>query len=137
MVKNFTNYNVVTGTVDNKNPKGLYVSISAWADPLNEGYINYGNVISKLTKQIKKELYNNLDSKLFQVDRSIVDFDMRESGISYGKRSYMNCEITFYQKHAFKLQEKGIQKSLENILTDIISNVFDETDFFDFHKGKK
>ncbi len=136
MVKNFTNYNIVTGTVDNKNPKALYVSISAWADPLNEEQTNYGNVIRHLTKRIKSELYVNLDKSLFQVDRSIVDFDMRESGIAFGKRSYMNCEITFYQKHNFKLQEKSIEKGLDSILQDIVTNVFDNTIYFNFYKGK-
>ncbi len=131
MVKNHANYNIVTGTVDNKNPKALYVSISAWADPLNEGIINYGSVIKKLTKRIKKELHDNLDLELFNPERSIIDFDMRESGITYGKRSYMNCEITLYQKHGFKLQEKEIQKSLNQILGDIICNVFDNQIFFD------
>ena len=137
MVKNFTNYNVVTGTVDNKNPKALYVSVSAWADPLDEDQNNYTNVIRNLTKRIKKELHLNLDKSLFQIERSIVDFDMRESGISFGKRSYMNCEITFYQKHSFKLQEKKIEKALDNILNDVVSNVFDETLHFNFYKGKK
>tara|TARA_R110001599_G_scaffold218805_1_gene417093 strand:+ start:216 stop:656 length:441 start_codon:yes stop_codon:yes gene_type:complete len=136
MVKNHANYNIVTGTVDNKNPKALYVSISAWADPLNEGIINYGSVIKKLTKRIKKELHDNLDLELFNPERSIIDFDMRESGITYGKRSYMNCEITLYQKHGFKLQEKEIQKSLNQILGDIICNVFDNQIFFDYYKGK-
>ena len=130
MVKNHANYNIVTGTVDNKNPKALYVSISAWADPLNEGIINYGSVIKKLTKRIKKELHDNLDLELFNPERSIIDFDMRESGITYGKRSYMNCEITLYQKHGFKLQEKEIQKSLNQILGDIICNVFDNHCYF-------
>lgn len=137
MVKNFTNYNVVTGTVDNKNPKALYVSVSAWADPLDEDRTNWGSVIKRLTKQIKSELHKNLDPNLFLVDRSIVDFDMRESGISFGKRTYMNCEITFYQKHNFKLQEKRVEKALDDILENVIRNVFDDTIHFDFHKGKK
>jgi len=136
MVKNHTNYNIVTGTVDNKNPKAIYVSISAWADPLNKEGVNYSSVIKKLTKRIKKELHDNLDSELFNPERSIVDFDMRESGIIYGKRSYMNCEITFYQKHRLKIQEKEIEKSLNQILNDIVCNVFDNQIFFDYYRGK-
>ena len=77
-----------------------------------------------------------MDSNLFNIERSIVDFDMRESGISYGKRSYMNCEITFYQKHSFKLQEKNIQVALNEILDDIVCNVFDDQISFNFYKGK-
>ena len=63
MVKNYTNYNIVTGTVDNKNPKALYVSISAWGDPLNEEEFNYGNVIKNITKRIKGWILTYLISR--------------------------------------------------------------------------
>jgi hypothetical protein len=137
MVKSYTNYNIISGTVDNKNPKALYLNISAWGEPTDEEVTYYSNIINHIAKQIKTELFNTLDSNLFQVNRTIVDFDMRESGIEYGKRSYMNCEITLFQNHKFKLQEKEIQDSLNRILDDVISNVLDNTIYFNFYKKKK
>lgn len=136
MVKDFTNYSIVSGTVDNKNPKALYLNISAWGDPLIEDITDYKFVIRKLDKIIRNTIFNDLDSNLFQVNRTIVDFDMRESGIEYGKRSYMNCEITLFQKHNFKLQEKEIQDSLDDILRHITHNL-DSNIYFDFYKSKK
>jgi len=134
--KSYMNYNVVYGTVDNKNPKSLYINISAWGEPKDENIEDYTQAIRHLTKRLKVKLFEDLNSDLFQVKRTIVDFDMRESGIEYGKRSYMNCEITLFQNHTFKLQEKLIQENLDNILNDIICEVLDNTIYFDFHKTK-
>lgn len=137
MVKKHNNYNIVSGTVDNKNPKALYVNISAWGEPLIADEVNYTNVIREFTKKLKKSIHNNINTNLFHKERTIVDFDMRESGIVFGKRSYMNCEVTFYQKNSFKLQEKAIQDTLDEILEKIMEEVLDSSIYFEFHKGKK
>ena len=138
MVKDYDNYKVLSGTVDNKNPKTLYLNISAWGDPLSDDEnINYNGVVRYLTKSIKTEIFDKLDDKLFINSRTIVDFDMRTSGIEYGKRSYMNCEITLFQRNTFKLQEKHIQDSFGELIHNIINNVFDDNIYFKFHKRKK
>ena len=133
----YMNYNVIYGTVDNKNPKSLYLTISAWGQPNQQPITNYTKALRNITKRLKTVLHNNLDSKLFQVNRTIVDFDMRVSGIEYGKRSYMNCEITLFQRNTFKLQEKQIQDSFDELIHNIINNVFDDNIYFKFHKRKK
>lgn len=138
MVNDYSNYKVLSGTVDNKNPKTLYLNISAWGEPLlDDEELNYENVVRHLTKSIKTEIYNKLDDKLFISSRTIIDFDMRTSGITYGKRSYMNCEITLFQKNTFKLQEKQIQNSFDELMNNIINNVLDDNIYFKFHKRKK
>ena len=138
MVKDYDNYKVLSGTVDNKNPKTLYLNISAWGDPLSyDENLNYNGVVRYLTKSIKTEIFDKLDDKLFINSRTIVDFDMRTSGIEYGKRSYMNCEITLFQRNTFKLQEKHIQDSFGELIHNIINNVFDDNIYFKFHKRKK
>lgn len=135
--QDYMNYNVVYGTVDNKNPKSLYLIISGWSELKSSEITNYSTCIRQLTKEIKTKLHDELDSNLFQVNRTIVDFDMRESGIEYGKRSYMNCEITLYQKNSFKLQEKIIQENLDKISHDIVRKVLDDATCFNFYKTKK
>ena len=49
----FKDYNVVFGSVNNKNPKAVYVNLSAWAEPKHESDINYSRVIRNINK--KKE----------------------------------------------------------------------------------
>lgn len=135
--KNYENYRVLSGTVDNKNPKALYINISAWGETLIRGDVNYTTVIRLITKDIKKILIENLNTNLFYNDRCIVDFDMRESGIMFGKKSYMNCEVTLFQKNLFKLQEKVIQGELNRIGNLITMSVLEDTEYFKFTKTKK
>jgi len=133
----FKNYKIITGTIDNKNPKSMYLTISAWGKPIVEGEINYSEIIRKLNKQVKSTLYENLDSTLFDIDRTIVDLDMRNSGISFDKKSYMNCEITLFKLNEFKIQDKKIKECINSITKDIIIKVFDDSPHFEFHKSKK
>ena len=133
----FKNYKITTGTIDNKNPKAMYITISAWGKPKVDGEINYSDVIRKINKQIKSKLFDNLDKGLFESSRSIVDLDMRNSGISFDKKSYMNCEITLFKLNNFKIQDKKIKEHITEIITNIIESVFDESEYFEFHKTKK
>ena len=133
----FKNYKITTGTIDNKNPKAMYITISAWGKPKVDGEINYSDVIRKINKQIKSKLFDNLDKGLFEPSRSIVDLDMRNSGISFDKKSYMNCEITLFKLNNFKIQDKKIKEHITEIITNIIESDFDESEYFEFYKTKK
>jgi hypothetical protein len=133
----FDNYKVNIGTVDNKNPKALYVTISAWGKPINLDDDNYTLVIKKLNKEIKKKVYEVLPKNLFDGNRSIVDFEIKESGISYERRSYMNCEITLYKLNNFKIQNNLINDAVKLVTANVIAEVFDLNPYFTFHKTKK
>ncbi len=133
----FKNYKITTGTINNKNPKSMYITMSAWGKPKNNSEINYSYVIKNMNKKIKSLLFNNLNDTLFDSSRCIVDLDMRDSGISYDRKSYMNCEITLFKINDFKIQNKLIKEEIDRIITKIITDVFDESDYFEFYKNKK
>ena len=133
----FKNYKVSTGTVDNKNPKSMYITISAWGDPKLSADINYSEVIRKMNKEIKTKLFAKLNQTLFDNNRTIVDLDMRDSGISYDKKSYMNCEITLFKLNSFKIQDNIIKEEVKKLVGEIIDGVFEQSDYFSFHKNKK
>ena len=133
------NFNIVCGTEDNKNVKSIYINLSAWGEPTKEDETNYDRVISRLAKCVKQSTYNYLKENYadrFLVDRTIVDLDMRESGISFGKRSFMNCEITVYQKES---SESINDEITLGILTKIIQSsvaCLDDFEYFKFHQKK-
>lgn len=133
----FKNYKITAGTIDNKNPKAMYVTISAWGQPKDVNDINYSYIIKNMNKKIKTILFNKLDRNLFNVNRCIVDLDMRDSGITYNKKSYMNCEITLFKLNDFKIQNKKIKDEINKILENIILDIFEESEYFEFHKNKK
>ena len=83
-----SNYKIKLGTVDNKNPKSIYINLSAWGEPNDdEEDINYDTIIKKLRKNIKQNINYNINSDNFYKDKYIVDLDMRSSGIRNKKRS--------------------------------------------------
>ena len=135
--KTYMNYKVISGTVDSKNPTSVYINISAWGEPTNENIEQYTTVISSLKKDIKGHLFTILPLS-FNKQRSIVDLDMRESGIAYGKRSYMSCEITLYQnpRNGKLLMTDELKKTMTQITDKIIKEVLDEYPHFKFHKKK-
>jgi hypothetical protein len=138
-VEKFRNYNVVFGSVNNKNPKAIYVNISAWAEPLKDGEINYNRIIKDINKKVKQELFNyfyNDKETDFVRNNTIVDLDIRESGIRYGKRSFMSCEITLFLHNEIPANSERMIYNLDGIIPMVIKNVFDNDKTFKFHKKK-
>jgi len=137
---NFKDYNVIFGSVNNKNPKAVYINLSAWVEPKNELDVNYSRIIRNINKKVKQELYLLFDYEKdsnFIKDRTIVDFDIRESGIRFGKRSFMNCEITLFSEIEIPVNSEHMKEVLTNVSNQLIKKVFESNDSFSFHKKKK
>lgn len=133
------NYTIVCGTVDNKNAKAIYINISAWGEPTEEKELNYNRIISQLAKCIKQSTYNYLKTNYddrFYTDRSIIDLDMRESGIKFGKRSFMNCEITLYQKETDEMINEGESPKILNDIVESAVECLDDFQYFKFYQKK-
>ena len=140
-IESFKNFNVVIGSVNNKIPKAIFINISSWAEPKDDNdEINYSRIIKELHKKIKQTLYNHLDklnSNIFNKDRTIVDLDIRESGIKFGKRSFMNCELTIFLDNEHSINSEIIKQYLYDIINHVINETFKTNKNFNFYKKKK
>lgn len=76
----------VYGTVDSKNLKSLYINIQSWVTPKFE-HNNWNRVVCNLSRDIKHSVFNSINHELFK-EQSIVDLDLRTSGISHGKKIF-------------------------------------------------
>jgi ribosome-associated translation inhibitor RaiA len=135
----FKNFTTLFGSVNNKESKAVFINFSAWAEPIDDvSEINISSVIKNINKHIKQTLYDKLSLREseFMVDRTIVDFDLRKSGIKFGKRSFMNCEITLYLKSELTITNPNIKDDLHILLKHIIKTVFDSNPYFKFYKRK-
>lgn len=128
-------YNIVSGTVDNKNPESIYIQISAWGKPKNNYEQNFDSVIKKKTKNVKRKLFEILDTEQF-LPKVIVDFNMASSGISYEKRSYMSVEMTLFQKNPAPINSDKLLPTLNKISEKIITDIFENDEDFIFFKKK-
>ena len=132
------NYKTKIGTVNNKESKSIYINLSAWGelDELDEN-LNYEYFLSNLRKKIKQKLNNYLDQDLYYNNKYIVDLDMRTSGLSVEKKSFMSCEITLFQKRHYPLNNPKIIDSTKSIIYNVVKNCIETNTVFTFHKRKK
>lgn len=138
-INNFKNYNIVLGSVNNRHPKAVYLNISAWADPQFPNETSYTRIIRDINKKVKQSLFNlfNLDeTSEFLKDRTIVDLDIRESGIRYGKRSFMNCELTLFLNSEIQVNSDRMKPMLDEIIKVVIKDTFEENKNFKFYRKK-
>jgi hypothetical protein len=125
----------VYGTVDSKNLKSIYINIQSWVTPKDE-YDNWNRVVSNLSREIKHSVYKSINTDLFQ-NKSIVDLDLRTSGISHGKKSFFNLEINLYTTNELDFKSIEIKESVKNIVQSIYNNNITTNKYFDFSTTKK
>lgn len=115
-------------TFEKNNPKVVFVNITSWVTPLKrDDTIDYSSVVKKLRKNIKQVVYNNVDKNIFNPDKTIVDLNLRSSGIRYNKKSYMCCEISLYHKgdSSFNDLKPEINRLKDTVIKDsLLSNQY-------------
>ena len=123
------------GTVDSKNLKSIYLNIQSWVTPKEE-YENVERIVSTFGKSIKNSVYEVLDRNMFK-EKYIVDLDLRTSGIVYGKKSFMNLEVTFFFNTEIDFKDPKLKLSLKKVAKEIYVNSFKKSPYFDFTISKK
>ena len=128
-------FKINIGTVNNKHPRTLYLVLSSWVEPLYESE-NYQPKLNKITKDIKRFLTETIPSESFNNKRMIVDFDLRSSGITKDKKSFMSCEITLFQKELRKINSPSVIMELQWLSTKLINDVFEVDEGFHYNLKK-
>ena len=104
----------VYGTVDSKNLKSLYINIQSWVSP-KFNHNNWNRVVCNLNREIKHSVFNSIDTNLFK-ENTIVDLDLRTSGISHGKKSFFNLEVNLYTNQEFDFKSTELKESIKKIV---------------------
>ena len=130
------NLNVVFGTIDKYTPKTVYIRISGWGNPIDyDDEIDYSSIIKKFDKRIKSYLYKNANLSILN-NMSMVDMDMRESGISKNKSSFMSCEITLFQQRLYLITDEVLNDELVKLTKHICDEIINRDIYFKFFKKK-
>lgn len=137
ILENFKSLNVVIGSIDKYNPKTFYIKLSGWGNPINYYSDNdYKSIIRGFSKKIRSSLFQELNHN-FNKTMTMVDLDMRDSGIVDNKSSYMSCEITLFQTNNYLLDSDEITKEVNRIIKLILNDIFENNQYFKFFKKKK
>jgi hypothetical protein len=133
----YKDLNVVFGSIDKNNPKTIYVRLSGWGNPIDYFEDNdYKTIIRQLSKKIRRIIFRELNSDFYN-SMTMIDLDMRESGIIDNKSSFMSCEITLFQSNNYLLDSNEVSDELNRVIKIIIDKVFEDNEYFKFFKKKK
>ena len=134
VLKGYKNFKTSYGTVDSKNLKSIYINIQSWVEP-KKSLENWGREVSCLNRIIKQLLLEISDKFIFH-SKFIVDLDLRTSGITLGKRSFMNLEMTFYIKTEIDFKSIKLKSEIKRIISYVEKDIFQQSELFDFHLTK-
>lgn len=125
----------VYGTVDSKNLKSIFVNIQSWVTP-KEDIENWNRIVCNLNREIKHTVFNSINTNQFRQE-TIVDLDLRTSGILYGKKSFFNLEINLYTNAELDFKSYETKESIKKIVKSIYQNNINKNKYFEFSYTKK
>jgi hypothetical protein len=123
------------GTVDSKNLKSLYINIQSWVLPKTE-LDNWNRVVCNLSRELKHTVFDSIDTSVF-VKNTIVDLDLRTSGICSGKKSFFNLEINLFLEKQVDFKSSELKDSIKKIVRNIQKTNITNNDYFEFSMTKK
>lgn len=130
-----TSFKSMYGTVDSKNLKSLYINIQSWVSPKAE-LDNWNRVVCNLNRELKHTVFESIDTSVF-VKNSIVDLDLRTSGICSGKKSFFNLEINLFLEKQLDFKSLELKDSIKRIVKNIQKTNISNNDYFEFSLTKK
>ena len=130
----FRNSKITYGTVDSKNFKSLYLSLQTWVEPIKNSE-NWTRVVLNMNRSIKHSIYNNIDKTTFD-DKFIVDMDLRTSGLTLKKKSFMNLEINLYIIDELDFKDLKLKRKLKEIIKGIYDDIIYKNNQFKFYLTK-
>ena len=125
----------VYGTVDSKNLKSIYINIQAWVSPKEE-LENWNRIVCNFSRELKHTVFDSIDTTVF-TPKSIVDLDLRTSGIFFGKKSFLNLEINLFTEKEFDFKSNELKNSIKKIIKNIGESNITQNKYFDFTLTKK
>jgi hypothetical protein len=132
----FKNTKVTYGTVDSFELKSIYLNIQTWVEPHKDSD-NWNRVVLNQSRSIKHTILRSINHNLFK-ENFIVDLDLRHSGISLGKKSFLNLEVNLFTNiDNLDFKDNSIKESLKELTKNIISSNFNKNDYFEFSITKK
>ena len=131
----FNDLNIFYGTIDYIELKSIYINIQSWVSPKDD-YNNWRKIVCTQSRDIKHTILDANDLDLFHKS-TIVDLDIRHSGISLDKKSFMNLEITLFVKDGVLFKSQEMKDAVRKIIKEIYNKNISKNKYFDFFITKK
>jgi hypothetical protein len=113
-------FRVKYGTIDAVKLNAVYLNVESWVQPREID--NYDSYIRLMRKQIIYKIKDNIDITTFN-ENFIVDLDLRGSGMSSDKKSFMFIELTIYPKEKLKFNSTLMFKKMQELSNLIVESL--------------
>jgi hypothetical protein len=123
------------GTVDSKNLKSIYINIQSWVTPKTD-LETWHRVVGNLNRDVKHSIYNSLPKPFF-MEQTIVDLDLRTSGINFGKKSFFNLEINLFINEQLDFKSQILKDHVKKVVSSVYKDTIINNKYFEFSKSKK
>lgn len=134
-LKLFNQIKTTYGTVNHKDLKSVYINIQSWVTPKNPNS-NWKRIVGNLTRSVKHSVYNYVIKNNIFKTNTIVDLDLRTSGINFGKKSFLNLEITLFLNLDINFKDPELKKHIESIIESVYYENIKSNKYFDFSTKK-
>ena len=135
-ITGFKTAKIIYGTVDSVELKSLYLNIQTWVEPIID-CDKWTRTVLNLSRAIKHSIYDSLNEQIFDT-KFIVDLDLRSSGISLSKKSFLNLEINLFLKEEnLDFKDTNLKENLKSLTKDVINQNFLKNEYFNFTLTKK
>jgi hypothetical protein len=124
-------FRVKYGTIDALKLNAVYIDIESWVQP--KELINFDSNIRITRRNIINALKGSIDKEFFD-EHFIVDLDLRSSGMSLTKKSFMFIEVTVYPKNVHKFNSELLMRKIKELSAIVISVV--EKNNYKFYSKK-
>lgn len=131
----FHNVKSSYGTVDCRNFKSLFINLQSWVSPKNE-FENFNRIVKNLERSIKHSVFNSINKNILR-ENSIVDLDLRSSGMLFGKKSFFNLEINLYLTKDLEFKNIELKNSIKQIIDRVYNENIKNNKYFDFSISKE
>jgi hypothetical protein len=81
-------------------------------------------------------VFDSIDTSIFTLN-SIVDLDLRTSGINYGKKSFLNLEINLFADKELDFKSNDVKNSIKKVVKNIQDSNIIPNKYFNFTLTKK
>jgi hypothetical protein len=113
-------FRVKYGTIDAVKLNAIYLNVESWVQP--KEIDNYDSYVRLMRKQIILKIKDSIDITTFN-ENFIVDLDLRASGMSSDKKSFMFIELTIYPKEKLKFNSTLMFKKMKELSNLIVESL--------------
>ena len=109
------------GSVNKDNPQVIYVSGKCWVSPKHQ--MDYEYVISRIEKEMKKNIKLFLIDEINFTNRFILDFDINTDKFNIGDKKFLSFDFYLRQNDSDVKRLKDLKEMLSNKVSTVVNNL--------------